>query len=159
MKQGKVIVGAKLVVGYWELILMESGAELSALQDTATVMVAKEKRAAKKQRNHWWTEANWPRLKEASVSSRYPYLRRRCCEAFLGLGFDPVPKQTVSNILRRIVRKPITYKKVFPMKNRAFLSENQVKYVEDIIVKRDTENLGMSKKEVMQVISELFQAK
>ena len=45
------------------------------------------------------------------------------------------------------------------MKNRALLLENQVNYVEDIIVKRDTENLGMSKKEVMQVISELFQAK
>ena len=45
------------------------------------------------------------------------------------------------------------------MKNREFLSENQVKYVEDIIVKRDTANLGMSRKEVIQVISELFQSK
>ena len=32
-------------------------------------------------------------------------------------------------------------------------------YVEDIIVKRDTENFGMSGKEVIQVISELGQAK
>ena len=58
MKQGKVIVQAKLVVGYWELIPMESGAEFLALQDTATVRVAEEIWAEKKQRNHWWTEAN-----------------------------------------------------------------------------------------------------
>ena len=32
INQGKVIVRAKLVVGYWELIPMESGAELSAPQ-------------------------------------------------------------------------------------------------------------------------------
>ena len=44
------------------------------------------------------------------------------------------------------------------MNNRALLSENQVKYVEDIIVKRDTANLGMSRKEVIKVISELGQA-
>ena len=45
------------------------------------------------------------------------------------------------------------------MKNRALLSENQVKYVEDIIFKRDTENLGVSRKEVIQVISYIGQAK
>ena len=108
MKRVKVIVRAKLVVGYWELIPMESGAEFLAPQDTAPVRVAVERRAAKKQRNHWWTEANWPRLKEDLVNSRYPSLRGKCDEAFLELGFDPVPKKTVFNILRRIGRKPIT---------------------------------------------------
>ena len=58
MKQGKVIVQEKLVVGYWDLIPMESGTELLAPKDTATVRVAEERRAAKKHRNHWWTEAN-----------------------------------------------------------------------------------------------------
>ena len=77
----------------------------------------------------------------------------------MGLGFDPVPKQTVFNVLRRIGRKPITYDNVFPVKNRVLLSEIQVKYVEDIIIKRDTENIGMSRKEVIQFISELVQAK
>ena len=48
MKQGKVIVRAKLFVGYWDLIPMESGSELSALQETATVRVAEERRAEKK---------------------------------------------------------------------------------------------------------------
>ena len=68
---------------------MEPGVEFSAPQDTATVRVAEEIRAAKKQRNHWWTEANWPRLKEALVNSWYPYLRGQCGEACLGLGLDP----------------------------------------------------------------------
>ena len=39
-----------------------------------------------------------------------------------------------------------------PMKKRELLPENHVNYVEDIIVKRDTENLRMSRKEVIQVI-------
>ena len=54
---------------------------------------------------------------------------------------------------------PTTYDIFFPRKKRALISENQVKYVEDTIVKRDTANLGMSTKEVIQVISELIQAK
>ena len=55
MKRGKVIVRAKLVVRYWELIPMESGAEFLAPQNTAAVMVAEERRAAKKHSNYWWT--------------------------------------------------------------------------------------------------------
>ena len=58
-----------------------------------------------------------------------------------------------------IDRKLITYDNAFPRKKRKFLSERKVKYVEDIIVKKDTSNLGMSRKEVIQVISELGQAK
>ena len=56
-------------------------------------------------------------------------------------------------------RNLITYKNDFPRKKRSLLSENQVKYVEDIIVKRDTSNLGMSRKEVIQVTLELGQEK
>ena len=88
---------------------MESGAEFSAPQDTATVRFVEERWASKKHGNYWWTEANWPRLKEALVNSRYPYLRGQCDEACLELGFYPVPKQTLFNVLRRIERKPITY--------------------------------------------------
>ena len=75
------------------------------------------------------------------------------------IGLNPIPKQTIFNILQRIVRKPITYENTFPMKSRSLPPEIQVKYVKDIIIKRDTENLGMSRKEVIQVISELDQAK
>ena len=122
-------------------------------------MVAEERLEAKKQRNHWCTEANWPSQKEALVNSRYPSLRGLCDEACLELGLDPVPKQTVLNVSTRIVRKPITYDNVFPEKKRSLLSNSQVKYVEDIILKRYTENLGISRKEVIQVISELGQSK
>ena len=93
------------------------------------------------------------------MNSRYPYLRGQCDEACLELGFDPVPKQTVFNVLRRIGSKPITYDNVFPEKKRSLLPNFQVKYVEDVIIKRDTENLVVSRKEVIQVISELIQAK
>ena len=102
-------------------------------------------------------ENNWPRLKEALVNSRYPSLREQCDEACLELGFDSVPKQTIFNVLHRIGRKPVTYDNAFPINNRALLSENRLNYVEDIIVKRETSNPCMSRKEVIQVLSELGQ--
>ena len=86
-------------------------------------------------------------------------MRGQCDEYCLELGLYPVTKQTVFNVLHRIFRKKITYENVYPMKKRKFLPERQVNYVEDIIVKRDTENLRMSRKEVIQVISELDQEK
>ena len=93
-----------------------------APQDTATVRVAEERRSAKKQRNYWWKEANWLRLKKVLVNSWYPYLRGQCDEACLELGLYPVPKQTIFNVLQRIGRKPITYENDFPMNNMALLS-------------------------------------
>ena len=104
------------------MIPIESGDELSAPQDTATVRVAEEIRASKKQRNYWWNEANCQRLKEALVNSRYPYLRGNFDEACLELCLGPVPKQTIFNVLQRIGRKPITNENSFPMKNRELLS-------------------------------------
>ena len=71
---------------------------------------------------------------------------------------DPVPKQTVFNFLQRIGRKTITYENSFPLKKMVLLSENQVKYVEDIIVKIEIANLDIKRREVIQVKSELSQA-
>ena len=68
---------------------------------------------------------------------------------------DPVPKQKLFNFLQSIGSKTITYENTLPINKRELLSENKVKYVEDIIVKRDTSNLGISRKEMIQVISEL----
>ena len=48
-----MIVNAKLVVGYWELISMESGAELLASQDTSPVRVAKDTFLENKERTSW----------------------------------------------------------------------------------------------------------
>ena len=52
-----------------------------------------------------------------------------CGEGGLEIGKDSVPKMIVSNCLKSIVSKPITYKNSFPMQNRALLSESQLKYV------------------------------
>ena len=68
--------------------------------------------------------------------------------ACLDLGIDRVPRQTIFNVLRRIGRNLIKYENVFLVKKRALLSNSQVKYVEDIIIKRDTANQGMSRMEV-----------
>ena len=43
------------------------------------------------------------------------------------------------------------------MRKRTLIPQNQVKYVEDIIVTRETENLGMSRKDTIQVISDIGQ--
>ena len=75
----------------------------------------------------------------------------------LGLGEDPFLLITVSNCLKRIGRKPIKYYNYFPMRHQLLLSEREVKYVEYIIVTRYRENLGMSNKEVIQVISDIQQ--
>ena len=93
------------------------------------------------------------------MNSWYTYLRGQCDESCLELGLDPVPQQTVFNVLQNIGRKLITYDNSFHMKKRALLPENQLNYVEDIIGKRDTANLGVSRKQVIQVISDLGQAK
>ena len=122
MKQGKVIVRAKLVIGYWELIPIELGAEFLAPQDTATVRVSEEILAAKKQRNYWWKEDNWPRPKKYLVNGQYPYLRVNCGKACLDLVLDPVLKQTIFNVLQKIGRKLTTYENDFPRNKRAFLS-------------------------------------
>ena len=50
-------------------------------------------------------------------------MRGLCDKACLELGLDPVPKQTVLNVLQSIGRKPITYENDFPKKNRELLPE------------------------------------
>ena len=64
MKQMRVTVRSKLVVGYWGLVPMESGADNSSEQDTATVTNELEEPEAKKNRVLWWKEENWPSLKK-----------------------------------------------------------------------------------------------
>ena len=114
---------------------MESWDEFSAPHDTSTVRVSKKRQAGKKKRNQWWSQDNFPRLKEALVKSWDPYLRGQCGVACLELCLDRVPKQTVFNVLQRFGRKLITYDNVFPDKKRALLSNSQVNYVKNIIIK------------------------
>ena len=49
--------------------------------------------------------------------------------------------------------KLITYENASPMRYQVLLIKRHVKYVEDIVVTGDMEKPGMSRKEVIQVIS------
>ena len=70
---------------------------------------------------------------------------------------DPIPRMTVINFLKRIGSRTIKFENAFPPGKQALISHNQVNYVEDIIVTRDTANLGMSMMEVIQTISYIGQ--
>ena len=76
----------------------------------------------------------------------------------LELGKDTVPQMKMVNFFRRIGSKPITYENASPLRKRALLSEMQGNYVQDIIVTIDTANLGMSRRDAIQVISYIGQA-
>ena len=68
-----------------------------------------------------------------------------CDAACSELGEDPVPRITGANCLQRIGSKPISYENYCPPINQALILQRQVKYVEDIIVTRDTEKFRISK--------------
>ena len=85
-------------------------------------------------------------------------VKRVCDETCLELGKDTVPQQTVTNSLQRIVSKPIAYKNAFPPRKQALLLQRQLKCVEDIIVTRYMANLGVTRREVIQTISDIGQA-
>ena len=80
-----------------------------------------------------------------------------CDEGNLELGKYPVPQIIVANCLKRMIRNLITYNNSFPIIKRTLPLQRQIKYVEDEIFTRDTENLGMSRKEVIQIISDIGQ--
>ena len=44
------------------------------------------------------------------------------------------------------------------LRKSVLLSQRQVKYVEDIVFTKDTENVGMARNYVIQVISDIVQA-
>ena len=98
------------------------------------------------------------KAEESFVNSWFLAVRGYCDEACLELLFDPFPKQTVFTVLQMIGSKPITYDNALPSNNRALISEMQVNYMEDIIVKRDTEKLEMSRNKAIQVISDTGQS-
>ena len=64
----------------------------------------------------------------------------------------------VINSLRTIIKKPITCENALPLRNQTLLSEIQLNYVQYIVVLRYMENLGMSRKEVVQLILNVVQA-
>ena len=84
-----------------------------------------------------------------------PEVNGVCNVACLDLGEYDFPQMTVANYSQRIEINPIIYKNFFPSRKQALLSKIQVKYVEEIIVTRDTEHLGISRREVIQTISDM----
>ena len=62
------------------------------------------------------------------------------------------------NYYKSIGRKPIIYENSFPMRYQVLLPEMQLNCVEDIVVTRDTLDLVMSRKEVIQGLSYIGQA-
>ena len=130
----------------------------SSDQDTATVTNELEEPAAKRNRTLCWKEEKWPRLNKYLERRRNPAVNGVFDAAYLELGEDTDPQRTVANFLQSIGRKTITYKNAFPPRKGALLSQIQVKYAEYIIVTRDTADLGMSRREVIQTISDIGQA-
>ena len=84
MKKMKVTFREKLVVGYWELVPMESGSDNLSEQDTVTVTKELEEPAAKRMRILWRKGDKRPTLKKSLDKQRNPAVNRVCDE-------DPVP--------------------------------------------------------------------
>ena len=97
------------------------------------------------------------RMKKSLELHSNTKLEREWDEGYLELGKDPITRLTVVNCLKIIGSKPIPHKNAFLLRYRTLLLERQVNYVEDVAVTRDTENLGVSRKEFIQVISYIGQ--
>ena len=70
---------------------MESGADNSSEQDTATANKELEEPESKRKSNLWWKEDNWPRLKKDMERRRNPEVNGVFNKACLELGKDSVP--------------------------------------------------------------------
>ena len=79
-------------------------------------------------------------------------------EGNLYLGEDPIPLMIMVNSLKIIGSNPITYNIDFLIIKQSLLFQMQVKYFKDIIVTRNIENVGVSSKVVIQVISYIVHA-
>ena len=74
-------------------------------------------------RDLWWREENCSGLKLILERLRNPMLDGVCYESNLEFSEDIVSQMVVSNCLKSIVKKPITYTNAFPLRHRALLSE------------------------------------
>ena len=87
-----------------------------------------------------------------------PEVNGVCDVACLELGEDTGTQQTGTNCLHRIGKNPIIYENYFPLRDQELLSQSQLEYVEDIIVTRETVNLGVSRREAIQTLSDIGQS-
>ena len=110
-KKMRVTVRTNLVVGYWELVPMESGSNNSSEQDTATVTKELEEPVSKQKKTLWCKEENWRTMKKALERRRNPAVNRVCDE-------DPVTRMTVINCLQSIGSRPIIFENPPPWESR-----------------------------------------
>jgi len=100
---------------------------------------------------NWKSPENFSALKEALENHRLPQVGRKD-SIFLS---KLVPDSTLRSALKRVGYKPITLDNVFPLKKNALLSNQQVEFLQDVIVKRDQTNNGIDRKECIEIIAEL----
>ena len=81
-----------------------------------------------------------------------------CGEVYLELGEDTVPRTIWSIFFKGIGSNPITYNNTFHLRYWLLISESQVNYAEYIVITIYMDNLGMSSKDLIQVISYIVQA-
>ena len=95
-------------------------------------------------------------LKKSMERQINPAANGVCDESCFELGKDTINLMTVANFLKRIGSKLITYKNASPPRNQALLPQRQVNCVKDVIVTRNTENFGMSRRQVIHTISDII---
>ena len=98
---------------------------------------------------------NSTRPKKALTLQSKLKLYRVCDEGDDEFVEDPTPQMTVANFLKRIEKNPIMLDNAFPLIMRTLISDKQLKYAKYFL--RDTKNTGMERKEVMQVLSYIWQ--
>ena len=70
-----------------------------------------------------------------------------------------VPRRTLNSVLSRLGDKEPTLENCFPLQKKSLLSQETVCVLQDIICKRDEHNNGLSRKETLEIIAGLGNAK
>ena len=76
----RVIVQAKFDVGFWWLVLMESGSDNSEEKDAATVTKDNGEPEEKRKRDLWWKEENLASLNKSLERYSNPMVYLVCGE-------------------------------------------------------------------------------
>ena len=103
---------------------------------------------ARKVRVNWCDEGKWEEFADAL---RYHRIHKNWTNY---TGILP-PVSTLYDALKRLGSKEIKRENVFPLRVSSLLSSEQVQWLEDVIKTRDLANNGCTRKEVLDIISEI----
>jgi hypothetical protein len=105
---------------------------------------------------NWVHAENWPLLKEAMEHYCKPKASR---EKDVGKEeFSQVPRTTVLSALKQCKGKYIEHSTVFPNTERSLLDNKSLKVIQDIIMKRDQNNMELSRKECICLVMDIGEA-